>query len=367
LRRPSTESCAEHAAEALDFILIPGDLTIDAELASHEGFSTAIARLEEAGVPVLVVPGNHDVNNPQAVSFDGDDTVSVPTVGPDEFAAIYAGFGYDEAFDRDPHSLSYVVEPVEGLWVIGMDSAIYDHNVDHSTTGGAFSAETLDWILDTVSAGADADKTVIGMMHHGIREHYVGQSLLFAEYLLTGWEIASQQLAEAGMHVVFTGQYHSQDITVGEFDGTLFYDVETGSLVTFPCPYRIIELEGRSMDIESFFISEVPGLALSVPFTEHAEAFLLEGITGLALALVQAPIDQGGFGLTPRQADIFAPHAAAGFMAHYAGEEIQDPTTMLTVAAFMISPEANVQQLGLALGSLYSDLPPADNAVIIDW
>ena len=71
-----------------------------------------LGALDAAGVPVLVVPGNHDVLNPRAARFSGDAAEPVAGVAPEEFAAIHADLGYGEALERDPASLSYVAEPV---------------------------------------------------------------------------------------------------------------------------------------------------------------------------------------------------------------------------------------------------------------
>ncbi len=162
------------------------------------------------------------------------------------------------------------------------------------------------------------------------------------------------------MHLVFTGHYPAQDIVRADWDGTVLYDVETGSLLTYPNPIRFVTLADRTATIASSFLAEAPSLGLDRPFAEHARSFLEAGLLGLARALVQAPIEAGGFGWTPEQADIFAPHAAAAFMPHYAGDEPSDPATQVTVGAYMISPQENVRQLGLALGSLWTDLPPSD-------
>lgn len=46
-----------------DAVLVTGDLTKDGERVSHEYVAgQLLARLRRAGIPVYVVPGNHDVN-----------------------------------------------------------------------------------------------------------------------------------------------------------------------------------------------------------------------------------------------------------------------------------------------------------------
>lgn len=112
-----------HQSEPLDFILVPGDLTKDGERLSHEKFAGYLAQIEAAGIPVYVVPGNHDVNNPHAMSFSGAIATPVATVSPVEFANVYHQFGYGEAKAMDTDSLSYMVEPVPGLVLLEIGRA----------------------------------------------------------------------------------------------------------------------------------------------------------------------------------------------------------------------------------------------------
>lgn len=44
-------------------LLAAGDLTFNGEKLSHETVAGLFEEIEAAGVPVLTLPGNHDVNN----------------------------------------------------------------------------------------------------------------------------------------------------------------------------------------------------------------------------------------------------------------------------------------------------------------
>ena len=67
------EAFARIVEEAPDVLLISGDLTKDGETVSHLYLrDSCLAEVRRAGIRVFVVPGNHDVNNPHAVEFDGD-------------------------------------------------------------------------------------------------------------------------------------------------------------------------------------------------------------------------------------------------------------------------------------------------------
>jgi metallophosphoesterase superfamily enzyme len=56
------------ASLPLDFVLIAGDLTHDGELPSHQRLVRSLGHLTAAGKKVFVVPGNHDIDNPNARS-----------------------------------------------------------------------------------------------------------------------------------------------------------------------------------------------------------------------------------------------------------------------------------------------------------
>ena len=56
--------------------------------------------MEKDGIQVVVIPGNHDINNRNAASFDGRSRQMAEAVSANEFAEIYNDFGYDEALSR---------------------------------------------------------------------------------------------------------------------------------------------------------------------------------------------------------------------------------------------------------------------------
>ena len=49
-----------------DALVLSGDLTLNGEKASHKDLAEKLHRVENNGIPVLVIPGNHDINNRQA-------------------------------------------------------------------------------------------------------------------------------------------------------------------------------------------------------------------------------------------------------------------------------------------------------------
>ena len=234
--------------------LITGDLTKDGEKISHVNLIKKLDRVRSAGIKVFVIPGNHDINNPHALEFNGENTTPVDRVNPEEFATLYKNYGYNEAewVEKGPN-LCYLVEPIEGLWIIGIDACIYENNIqeNYPRTGGELDAARMKWITDKAKEGKEAGKTVIAMMHHGVVEHFPGQATIAKDYLVQDYQNISKEFALSNLNYVFTGHFHAQDIAVQEFGAQSIYDIETGSAVTYPCPYRIVDIDDNGMKINS--------------------------------------------------------------------------------------------------------------------
>ena len=131
--------------EKPEIFLVTGDLTKDGEKISHQELAKYLDSIEMNGVTkVYVIPGNHDVNNVDAYSYDGNNKTKVDSVSPADFKTIYQHFGYDEAVATDPASLSYLAKPKSNLWILAIDVCEYDSNMVYHkpVTAGRFKHET---------------------------------------------------------------------------------------------------------------------------------------------------------------------------------------------------------------------------------
>ncbi len=341
-------------------ILITGDLTKDGEKTNHESMASFLGQLESAGKRVFVIPGNHDVSNPLSYSYSGSNATSVPTVTPAEFATIYDQFGYKEAFSRDNNSLSYVVSLNSATWLLAMDGCRYNENTTTPITEGKFSNATYQWIKDKLVEAKTKGINVIGMMHHGMIEHYQGQSLMFPEYLLEDWQTKSSELASLGLKVVFSGHFHAQDIVKKvENDGSFMFDIETGSLVTWPVPYRTVTYTTKNkMTVQTTKVTTLTGYP---NFEEFSMQDLQLGMdTLIKLQLMSPP-----YSLSYEETQMIAPLAVGGFMAFYHGDEVITPEVQAGIDQ-LIQMGGSAAQLGMSIQSMYTDTAPADNNIEID-
>ncbi|MDR3460247.1 MAG: metallophosphoesterase [Verrucomicrobiae bacterium] len=347
-------------AQQPDILLVSGDLTKDGEYDSHIGVSNLLASVAATGVQVYVIPGNHDVNNANAMSFNDATTTPVPNVNPGQFSAIYAPFGYNQAIAKDPNSLAYVVEPVSGLWILCMDSCQYSPGQD--PTAGSFSAQRLNWITNELAYAQSHGKVVVGMMHHGLMEHFTGQKTLFPQYVVDGYTNIAPLFASYGVKAVFTGHFHAQDIVQGTFNGNTLYDIETGSTVTYPCPYRLLDLmPNGQLVITTHRISAINyNLGGAPDFQTYAYNYLTNGMVGLSAYMLQLP----PFKLPPATANYLAPAVSEALVDHYIGDEPglagATPATQSIVSG-LLGGDAQSQQLGGAIYAILTDSAPADN------
>jgi hypothetical protein len=351
------------------FVIIPGDLTKDGELVNHLLMAHHLAKLEQHGIQAFVVPGNHDLNNPDAVAFSGDTTRPVPNVSPRVFRAIYERFGYGQAIDRDRSSLSYVAEPVTGLWLIGIDSTDAQQNeqLGYPVVGGKLSPSTLAWVQAKLQQAQASGKKVIAFMHHGVNPDFVSQPILFPDWLVDDWPTANMTLASSGLRVIFTGHYHAQDASY-LCDQNLtplspLCDVETSSLAAFPCAYRIVTIQNDgNLNIESRRVTAIDADTGGVPFQDYAEADLRARLPALATAQLEY-----GFGVPHDQAAwLAANYVTDAIIAGYVGDEMPDIATQGALNGFVGSPEP-LHSLGLLLWGMWTDPPPGDNNLLLPF
>jgi hypothetical protein len=259
-----------------------------------------------------------------------------------------------------------VAQPAPDVWLLALDSCKYAESAtsEHPVVGGRLSPATMTWALSKLQQAQKRGKQVIAFVHHGVNQHFMGEVQLFPDYLVDDWQTVSAQLAAAGLKVIFTGHYHSSDASwpldaAGVPQPTLC-DVETASLASFPCAYRIASLNRDGpLQIETRRITEIAADTGGLPFQTYAENFYRARLP----ALVTYQLEQL-FQLPEAQAASVAPWVADALVANYAGDEQPSAETQALLGNLIGSPEP-MHSLGLILGGIWTDLPPADGELVI--
>jgi 3',5'-cyclic AMP phosphodiesterase CpdA len=277
---PGIEQIFDHLITLdLDFLLIPGDLTQHGEWVNH---AWLVERLQQLPFPTYVVPGNHDVITYQA---------SDQAIGLQDFPRLYQPFGYS-----DGQTLYYHHEILPGVQLIGLNSNGFD-DTGAQIGVGYLDDEQLAWLDDLLPH--IQDDLVLVMLHHNVLEHLPGQSQspLGQRYMVHNHRALIDRLEAAGVPLLFTGHLHVQDIARR---GNLC-EVLTGSLVSYPHPYRIVEVDRAdtgqlTLDIASHRLEAVPPWedlqTLSFNWMcDRAMGFMVKFLSAPPLNLPQADAD----------------------------------------------------------------------------
>jgi predicted phosphodiesterase len=241
---PALEQALDHLATLdLDFLLLPGDLTQHGEPKNHRWLAERLSRLP---YPAYVVPGNHDVVEWSATHH---------SIGVEEFPSYYQKFGYTQ-----PEQIYYSHEILPGVRLVGLNSNAFDADGKQLSMGYLDPAQ-LSWLRDVLDGAIANHELILVMVHHNVLEHLPQQSChpMGRRYMLDNANALLNLLRRAGAQLIFTGHLHVQDIACS--DG--FYEITTGSLVSYPHPYRVLHFfeddQGqRSLHIESNRITSVP-------------------------------------------------------------------------------------------------------------
>ena len=298
----------------IEFVLMPGDLTRNAEYAGHAEQAEKLAKFEaETGIPVYVINGNHDINNKRSMYYDGEELVTSKKnpalrdeidTSPEEFEALYKNFGfsaegdgyyarYKEKANNSEGSLSYVVDLNENYRLIALDAMMYSPDTTDSgeaeqETGGRMSDEFLAWAVAETEKAAKDGKTVIVMCHNNLVPHMETQVDILDQFVLFNWQEVIDALAKAGAHHFVSGHSHMQDTAAYVTDsGDEVLEITTSSILSYPNMYRTVtmdtyatgrvECEYRSHDVDEVIPVYINGVAQEKPFRNQAFTYNFGG------------------------------------------------------------------------------------------
>jgi len=287
-------------------LILTGDLSFNGERESHLALAQKLAALEEAGVPVLVLPGNHDVYRGSCYSYIGDTAERVPSVTAEEFREIYAAFGFDEAIARDDDSLSYTAQLNDSTRVLMLDA-----NTIHDYCG--LSEKTLAWIDAQLGAAEEAGQGVLAACHQNLYQH----SMFKAGYILHEAEQLHALLEKHHVPLLLSGHMHIQHIhTQGEVT-----EIATSALGMGACQYGVLEskrgtlrYEARRVDVSAW--AEARGTADEnlLRFAEYAQQRMERQNR------VQAQTQLQDRGFSPEEIGPLTDYACALNSAYFAGD-----------------------------------------------
>lgn len=249
-----TDAFVEEVIERQPHVLIlSGDLTLNGEKKSHEELAEKLYQIEDAGIPVLVIPGNHDINNHHAARFEGEERLPAEFTTPSEFREIYRDFGYDEAISEDRTSLSYVYELDENTRFLMLDSCQY---AQKALVGGAILSDTYDWIEQMLEEAWEAGADIIPIAHHNLLDE---SEIYVEDCTIEHSEQLIRLLEDWDAPFFLSGHLHVQH-TKRSDEGRGIWEMVTSSLATPACQFGVISYwrggsfsyETEELDVEAW-------------------------------------------------------------------------------------------------------------------
>jgi len=182
--------------------------------------------------------------------------------------------------------VSYLVEPIPGLWLLAIDANVYRpqgnadtvngrHRISFQGAGNAgynamFShkPQVMEWIQQVVQRAKTQGKTLISFSHYPMTEFYQGQSQQIGELLgatqgqlaRTPTAITSQALASSGLRLHFGGHMHLNNTAlVQSRNGGTLVNVQSPSLAAYVPAYKLLTvLNPSQVKVQTITVEEVP-------------------------------------------------------------------------------------------------------------
>ncbi len=361
LTRTGLDSIAVRAEKkGIKYLLIPGDLTKDSEYQAHVELAAILEQFEkDTGIQVIVINGNHDINNNNACTFENGYKEQARCITQKEFREVYKNLGYDLAIaEYEPPEgetacgLSYAVDLDGNYRLIVVDSNKYDaYEPQKPKTDGAVTADAMEWVKKIAADAKAQGKTPLVMMHHSIAPHMkIEPSVTFA-FCVDDYMDVAEQYADAGIHFAFTGHLHTNDISsVTSDSGNTVYDCEVGSLTGFPNNIREMTVttygDGESdmsygmFDVDYAHEVTVNGVKYEKPFSktsfainyggrfsEDGNADVVQFFMGIIKSYLLPYVGQinaaGGIDAFLKEKNIDLGEIIGGFLTPYIGDGIK--------------------------------------------
>lgn len=329
-------------ARGIKIVVVVGDLTDDGQQSTTRA---AVALLEDYsrrfGLRFFATLGNHDVyaihGRHQAKRFlnpDGSHTLvtsdaSLPRgtsvgkiVSPQMYCGGYASvlqamagfgffprkdflhwetpFGQDGALDRRSFDISsadrktvrrmvdasYLVEPIDGLWLLSIDANVFEPRngdldpaaeqsfIDSTDAGWNSMLRNkpfiLDWMKDVACRAAATGKKLVAFSHYPLLDPLNGtladEKTLFGDTIFatrTPGAAVAQAAAATGIKVHFSGHLHVNDTALWQDGSAFLVNVSVPSMVGFPPAYKVVSLDESHVHIETVRIYDVPGFDIA--------------------------------------------------------------------------------------------------------
>ncbi|WP_420996874.1 metallophosphoesterase [Cupriavidus sp. 30B13] len=176
---------------------------------------------------------------------------------------------------------TYLVEPVDGVWLVGIDANVYiptgagNTAADFNGSGDAgynamltHKQHVIAWLKDVVARGKAAGKQVVAFSHFPMSEFFNGASDDIIALLGAGKmqmvrrpaEDVTKALAETGLQVHVGGHMHFNDTAIRNYDGgRALFNIQAPSMAAYVPAYKLMAIQADDkLEVQTVRIDNVP-------------------------------------------------------------------------------------------------------------
>lgn len=191
---------------------------------------------------------------------------------------------YNVATGFEVPDVSYVVEPIDGLWLMAIDGNVYipkktdgdpkdSKNYSEASTGYnnvlSNKKHLIKWVKDISAEAKLRGKTLVAFSHFPMIDFNDDASSEIKELLGPNkWQLnrvpieeVAQVFADAGLKIHFGGHMHINDTGVRTTQkGNTLVNIQTPSLAAYIPAYKLLTIKKDNLiDIQTITINNVPG------------------------------------------------------------------------------------------------------------
>lgn len=287
------EFLARFEASDAKYLLIPGDTSEDGFWDEHLAIAQKLREFQNrTGKKIFLIPGNHDIR-----TSDSRNRLNLS-----DFLEVYADIGFDETLTHHEGSASYTAELDAGYRLLAVDACIYRED------GARISDDLMAWIEEQVAmANADGVKLVC-MIHHSLLEHFALEPVGGNQLCVENYMDVATRFADWGIKYVFTGHEHANDIsTAVTNNGNRIFDIETGSLITYPCAYRRVDFSDTGVEIKTEYIDGIDTSLLPAGYSAEQLTLIENDFVSYSFGCLRAGLRSFAYDvneLTPKVAEL---------------------------------------------------------------
>jgi hypothetical protein len=208
----------------------------------------------------------------------------------------YKDYSFERAFQNADYSkrmyevekgfsvpdLSYVVEPIKGIWIIAIDGNAYipknlnvnpNHpsNYDGASVGYnnvlTHKKHLINWVKKIADEAKRNSKIMIAFTHYPMIDFNDGATHEIKNLLgEKKWQLErvpeeeiAKVFADAGLQIHFAGHMHINDTGIRKIDGKMLVNVQVPSMAAYLPSYKILTIHSpEKMEVKTEVLNNVP-------------------------------------------------------------------------------------------------------------